>query len=303
MDPESLSRDVRETGGSTMSNRRGIVSLLIGCTFLALVAFEALRPLRRRRESKSIRLSRNIAFAGIAAGLLNLSERPLVQPLARVVQRRRWGLLYARRLPHSVHLVLAVLLLDYTLYLWHVLAHRVGWIWRFHLVHHIDHDLDVSTGLRFHVGEMALTVPWRLAQILVIGVPPEALQCWQNLLFTCVLFHHSNVRLPIAVERRLVRLFVTPRMHGIHHSIVPDEMNSNWSSGLTVWDWLHGTLRLNVPQQAITIGVPAYLDSADVRLGYSIELPFFHQRPWHLLPGDSEPPPHAATRTPSQLEP
>jgi sterol desaturase/sphingolipid hydroxylase (fatty acid hydroxylase superfamily) len=258
---------------------RVLAPVVVGATFLALTALERRRPLRRVREAKWRHVSRNIVFAGAAAATVNLLERPVVEPLANAIARRRYGLLYVCRLPPPLHFILAVVLLDYTMYVWHVLAHRVPWLWRFHLVHHVDRDLDASTALRFHAGELALSVPWRAMQIAAIGVPPDALRLWQNLLLLSILFHHSNVELPIDVERFLARLIVTPRIHGIHHSVVPEETHSNWSSGLTVWDYLHGTLRLDVPQQTITIGLPAYPTPADVTLANSFALPFGAQRP------------------------
>ena len=100
-----------------------------------------------------------------------------------------------------------------------------------------------------------------------------------------------------ALQRWLCRFIVTPRMHGIHHSIVPEETGSNWSSGLTVWDWLHGTLRLNVPQEEISIGVPAYRDPDEVTLPHLLAMPFEKQRPTWQLPGDGEP-----TRPPLPVE-
>ena len=257
---------------------RVLAPVAVGGTFLLLTALERRRPLRRAREAKWRHVSRNIVFAGAAAATVNLLERPIVDPLAHVVERRRFGILYLYRLPRSLHVILAIVLLDYTLYAWHVLAHRVPWLWRFHLVHHVDRDLDASTALRFHAGELALSIPWRAMQIAAIGVPPDALHIWQNLLLLSILFHHSNVELPVDVERLVARLVVTPRLHGIHHSIVPEETDSNWSSGLTLWDYLHGTLRLDVPQQAITIGVAAYQTEADVTLVNSFALPFGAQR-------------------------
>ena len=104
-----------------------------------------------------------------------------------------------------------------------------------------------------------------------------------------ILFHHSNLELPVAVERRLSRVFVTPRMHGIHHSIVRDEADSNWSSGLTLWDWMHGTLKLSVPQPEITIGVPAFRNPDDVTLPKMVELPFKKQRSHWMLPEGTRP--------------
>jgi sterol desaturase/sphingolipid hydroxylase (fatty acid hydroxylase superfamily) len=169
--------------------------------------------------------------------------------------------------------------MDYTLYVWHVLTHRVPFLWRFHVVHHADLDLSATTALRFHFAEMLLSVPWRAAQVLLLGIGPRTLSCWQKATLAEIVFHHSNLRLPVRVERHLVRLIVTPRMHGIHHSTVREETDSNWSSGLTVWDWLHGTLLLDVPQQDIDIGVPAWRDPKELTLPTLAAMPFREQRP------------------------
>ncbi len=263
-------------------------ALLVGAAGL-LWFLERRRPLRKPVESTARRTGRNVAVAGLAALSLQLVEAPAIQPLTSLVQRRRWGLLKVLRLPAWLEVVLAVVLMDYTLYLWHVLMHRVPFLWRFHLPHHVDLDLDASTAFRFHAGELALATGWRAVQVRLIGVSPLSLSVWQTFVLLSVLFHHSNVRLPVDVEQKLVRIFVTPRMHGIHHSIVEEETNSNWSSGLTLWDWLHGTLRLNVPQDEITIGVPAYQNPEEVKLRQVLELPFVEQRPTWLLPGDGKP--------------
>jgi sterol desaturase/sphingolipid hydroxylase (fatty acid hydroxylase superfamily) len=263
-------------------------TLIVGA-FAALAWLERRRPLRRPVESTLVRDARNLAVAAAGAATLQVLEKPVVEPLARLVERRRWGLLQRMRLPAWAEVAAAALLMDYTLYVWHVLVHRVPFLWRFHLVHHVDLDLSASTALRFHFAELALSVPWRAAQVLLIGVSPRALSVWQTALLVSILFHHSNVRLPAALERRLVRLIVTPRMHGIHHSVVPQETDSNWSSGLTVWDWLHGTLRLDVPQAAVTIGVPAYRAADEVTLGRLLAMPFGEQRPTWELRGKGQP--------------
>ena len=264
--------------------------LVIGA-FGLLWLLERRRPLRRREvEPKLRRNARNLALAGVAAVSLQLVERPLIQPLAALVERRRWGLLKrVARLPLWLEVALAVILMDYTLYVWHVATHRVPFLWRFHVAHHVDLDLDASTALRFHFGELSLSTGWRAAQIALLGVSPLSLSVWQTFLLLSILFHHSNVELPFEVERKLNRLVVTPRMHGIHHSIIREETNANWSSGLTLWDWLHGTLRLNVPQREITIGVPAYREPLEVELAEVLKLPFVEQRPTWVLPGDGQP--------------
>ena len=222
----------------------------------ALVCLELVRPLRRRQhEPKLRRVRRNAAIGGLGAAAVQLCEQPIVMPLARFVERRRWGLLSRLNLPAPLRTVLALAALDYTLYLWHIIVHRVPQLWRFHRVHHADVDLDASTAIRFHFGELIASVPWRAAQIVIIGVDPRTLTLWQTLTLMSVLFHHSNVRLSTRAERLLGTVFVTPRMHGIHHSREADEMASNWSSGLSLWDRLHGTLRVDVAQDDIVIGV------------------------------------------------
>ncbi|HEX7956252.1 MAG TPA: sterol desaturase family protein, partial [Pyrinomonadaceae bacterium] len=239
--------------------------LVLGA-FGLLAWLERRRPLRRAVEPKLGREARNLAVAAVSAAALRVTEKPVADALTALVERRRWGLLKLFGLPAWLEVAAACVLLDYTLYLWHVLTHRAPFLWRFHVAHHADLDLDASTALRFHFAELVLSVPWRAGQILLIGVSPRALSAWQTLLFLSILFHHSNVRLPSELERRLSRFVVTPRMHGIHHSVAKEETDSNWSSGLTVWDRLHGTLRLDVPQDGIDIGVPDYRDPEDVGL-------------------------------------
>lgn len=239
----------------------------------ALVVLERKRPLRERRiTAEPHRIRRNLALGALSLGVAGLIERPLALRLARRVERNRFGL--AQRMPtRAARDLLAVAALDYTIYLWHVLTHRVPFLWRFHLVHHIEREMSASTALRFHAGEMLLSVPYRLAQVRLLGVSPRALDRWQRLFFASVLFHHSNLKLPERVERHLAHLFTTPRMHGIHHSQRPAERDSNWSSGLSIWDHLHGTFRLDVPQSDVPIGVPGFEDAERRGVGASLRLP------------------------------
>lgn len=248
-------------------------------TLGVLVWLENRRPLRRSVESKMIRGGRNLAVAGVSAIALHLIETPVANRLTKLIEQKKWGLLKIARLPRTLETILAVALLDYTLYVWHVLTHRVPFLWRFHLVHHVDLDLDASTALRFHFAELVISVSWRAAQILIIGVSPASFAAWQMFLFPSILFHHSNVRLPVDFERKLQKFIVTPRMHGIHHSAVEQETNSNWSSVLTVWDRLHGTLKTDVAQNEITIGVPAYQNPDAVVLMKILSMPFEKQKP------------------------
>ena len=251
-----------------------LIPAVAAATFLPLLAFEQWRPLRPERESKPRRIARNLALAASAFAVIPLLQAPALAALWPWMQARRVGLLNRVEWPWAVEAAVAVLLLDYTLWIWHWLNHRLPLLWRFHLVHHADGDLDASTALRFHFGEMALSVPWRALQVVLIGPDALSLGLWQALLVPSILFHHSNLRLPVGLERALVRVIVTPRMHGIHHSTWQNETNSNWSSLFSVWDYLHGTALLSVPQRAVEIGVPAFARARDRTLGRMLRLPF-----------------------------
>lgn len=263
-------------------------TVLVG-TFVTLAWLEHKRPLRQRTESQVRRELRNLAIAVLSATAIRLAERPVTQALTDLVHRKRWGLLKQCHLPAWLEVVLAVVLLDYTLYLWHVLTHKVPFLWRLHRVHHADLDLDASTAPRFHCAEMLLSVPWRAAQVVTIGASRLALSTWQTLTLMAILFHHANLRLPLKVERWLCRLVTTPRMHGIHHSLVKDETDSNWSTILAFPDYLHGTYRLNVPQQDITIGVPEYRTPEALTLWQLLCMPFRRQRPAWQFPDHTTP--------------
>lgn len=262
----------------------------LGVAALALLIAERRRPLRTPTQAEPGRSIANLALGAVSMATVALIEAPLTTPLAKRAERQRAGLVQWLPLPAWARDAAAVLLMDYTMYLWHVATHKVPSLWRFHLVHHIDLDLDTTTALRFHGADMAISAPIRAAQVALIGVSPRALQVWQGWFFLAILFHHSNLRLPEHFERILARILTTPRMHGIHHSAVRDETDSNWSSGFAFWDHLHRTFRLDVPQETIAIGVPVYRDPAASGMLASLALPFGPERDaW------SAPPPRKPT--------
>ncbi len=264
--------------GSRAGGVRIAMPLLLAGGAASIACAERLLPRHARTQREPARTLRNLALGAVSMAVVAVLEQPVVAPLARHAERRRRGLAQRLPLPEWARDAIGVLLMDYTIYVWHVLTHKVPVLWRLHLVHHIDLDLDASTALRFHAVDMLASIPWRAAQVALLGVSPRALRAWQAFFFLSVLFHHSNLRLPGAVERRLSRLLTTPAMHGIHHSAERGETDSNWSSGLSLWDHLHGTFRDDVPQQAIRVGVPAYREAAETRLGPSLRMPFRRER-------------------------
>lgn len=267
----------------------------------ATLWLERRRPLRKETQGKLRRDTRNLAIAAVAGAGLAVVQAPVIGPLTRLVERRRWGLLNLVKSPEPLKTIGAVVLMDYTLYVWHWLTHQSKFLWRFHEAHHVDLDLTATTATRFHFVELALSVPWRAAQVLLFGVSPRAFSIWQTATTVQILFHHSNVRLPMGLERWLSRIIVTPRMHGIHHSIVKRETDSNWSTLFSFFDALHGTLRLNVPQDEITIGVPAYRREDELTFGKTLALPFRRQLFTWTRPGQPAPERHALALPKSSL--
>ncbi len=255
-----------------------IAPTVVAVAFLLFLVAETLRPLRRQRESKLRRIGRNLTVAGLGLATIELLQIPILLPISAWVIRERIGLLHWLGVSGWARTLAGIVLLDYTLWFWHWANHRIFFFWRFHSVHHVDLDMDASTALRFHFGELGMSVAFRALQIIAIGVNPRAVAIYQILLFASILFHHSNTRLPFSLERVLVRLIVTPRMHGIHHSDSLNETNTNWSSLFSAWDYLHRTIRLDVPQEAIEIGVPAYQDPKKVTLGKILAMPFARRR-------------------------
>lgn len=272
---------------------------VLGVAALAIFVGEKRRPLRVPTQAEPSRSIANLVLGGMSMAVINLLEKPITQPLAERAEAERRGLVQWLPAPAGVRDAVAVLLMDYTIYLWHVATHRVPFLWRFHLVHHLDMDLDTTTALRFHAADMAISAPYRAAQVALLGVSPRALRIWQAWFFLAVWFHHSNLALPGRWDRILARIVTTPRMHGIHHSTVRDETDSNWSSGFAFWDHLHGTFRLDVPQDAIAIGVPAYRDPAEARVEPSLAMPFRPERDaWAPPPAGTSAP---LTRSPDQF--
>lgn len=243
----------------------GLAALLIG---------ERRWRLRIPHDQAPARLSTNLALGAASSLTATLLERLVVAHVVAHTEARQLGLVRRVPAPRWVQEALAFLLLDYSIYLWHVATHKVPLFWRFHLVHHSDLALDSSTALRFHAIDMVVSAPFNAAQVRLIGPGRTTLALWRAFFFASVLFHHSNLRLPRRLEARLSRLLTTPRMHGIHHTAIRDRTDANWSSGLSIWDHLHGTFRLDVPQAPAAIGVPAMRDPGAVGLGSSLRLPF-----------------------------
>lgn len=246
--------------------------------FLLLFLIERVVPLRPAKHN----LLRRLIVNSAVTTLTFLVYLGVVQPAAGWVMQwttqNSFGLIHWLQLPVIMSSAIAFLLMDLSFYYWHRSTHQFSLLWRFHLAHHIDPDLDVSNGFRFHVGEIFLSTGFRVLQVALIGVSLQTYLIYELAFQANTMFHHSNIKLPLWLERGLNLILVTPRMHSIHHSQIQQETDANFSSVFSWWDRLHHTLRLNVPQSEITIGVPAYNHPDDNTIPNVLMMPFRSQR-------------------------
>lgn len=252
--------------------------------FLLLAALEHLWSLRRLKRPWPRRWLVNLAVTALAFGVGAALVRPAALAAAAWTQSHSLGLLPWLPLPFWAQFSLGFLWMDATFYFWHRANHVYPLLWRFHNVHHVDPDLDVSTSFRFHYGEVLYSALFRLLQVLLLGISPFTYLVYELCFNLATMFHHSNMGLPIRGERWLNKILVTPRMHGIHHSAVGHETNSNYSVIFSWWDRLSLSLRLNVPQGEVIIGVPGYLLPGDNRVWPLLLQPFRKQRPYWRWP-------------------
>lgn len=230
--------------------------------FLVLALGERLKPRRVLAASKKRRWFVNLTIMVVDSLLVRLVFPLLPVGMALLGRERGWGLFNHTDLSFPLELTGAVLLLDGVLYLQHVLFHAIPTLWRFHLMHHLDRDLDVTSGVRFHPVEMLFSTGIKVTAIGLIGPSPSAVLVFEIVLNGCSMFNHSNIFIPLAMDRLLRLFLVTPDMHRVHHSVILKERESNFGFAFPWWDRLCGTYRAQPEKghQGMTIGNSRFLD-------------------------------------------
>jgi sterol desaturase/sphingolipid hydroxylase (fatty acid hydroxylase superfamily)/uncharacterized membrane protein YdjX (TVP38/TMEM64 family)/rhodanese-related sulfurtransferase len=218
----------------------------LGCflgVLLLMVLWEVLAPRRAQAVGRLLRWPNNLGLIVLDTIIVRLLFPFAAVGIAFVAQAQGWGFFNLIHAPAWLAIPVTVLLLDLIIYAQHVAFHAVPWLWRLHRMHHADLDFDVTTGLRFHPGEIVLSMLIKLAAVLLLGAPPVAVLVFEVVLNATSMFNHGNVRLPCRLDRVLRLMVVTPEMHRVHHSIEQRETDSNFGFNLPWWDRLFGTYR------------------------------------------------------------
>ena len=255
-------------------------AIILVSLFSLLFIAESKFQLRKRVQNRWKRIFINFTVSIPSFALLRFLFIPFMVWLAYKNEDWNFGLNYLYNAPVWIKSVIAFLLLDYSNYLWHIVLHKMPLMWRFHLVHHTDLDLDITTSFRFHFGELIGSVFFRGAAVILIGISPLMVLIYEISFDASNQFQHSNLKIPFRLEKVLNKILVTPRMHGIHHSIKKKETDSNYSIILSFWDRLHRTINLNVSQDEVVTGVPVYRNAKELTTVKLLKLPFTKIREW-----------------------
>lgn len=276
-----------------MMNGSSIVENYLFATVFGVLALLLLMEKRRPyKKFASSRLKQSFAtntsafvFNNIVMNILSVSSLLVIAE-----NYSRYGVLSGLG-DSPVKWGVCFVLLDFAVYVWHVLGHKSQRLWRFHKIHHSDKSLHVTTGVRFHVFDQFLEVVFKCVCIIAIGVEAHVVFVCELVRMLFVLFHHANLAIP--GEKWLSYVVITPSLHRAHHSTLRSEHDSNYGIVLAVWDILFGTRKVLVPKQ---IGLEIIEAENFVQL---FSLAFLTERRLaslvHLLPRHRGP--HARRRT------
>lgn len=259
----------------------GITRFLVSALVFALIAiWEVGSPRRKLGYAKSLRWFSNLWLIVIDAVAIRIIFPLTAVGAALWCQQNAWGLLNFLDVSPIFAVVASVILLDFVIYLQHVILHVVSPLWKVHRMHHADLDFDVTTGLRFHPIEMLLSMGIKFLTIAIIGAPPLGVLIFEILLNATSMFNHGNIRLPKKFDKIVRWLIVTPDMHRVHHSIYPHETNSNFGFNLPWWDRLLGTY-IDQPtesHESMPIGIDPFRETKYLRLRWLLVMPFLRTK-------------------------
>ena len=258
-----------------LSNESGIrLGISLGI-FLFMAIWETVRPRRILSESKLRRWVVNLGIIIFNIVFVRFTVGAFAFTVAIFTQTKGWGLFNYFELIPWIVIVTSVIVLDFAIYLQHIIVHAVPLFWRFHRVHHTDLDLDVSSGMRFHPVEILFSLLYKSMIVILMGAPPIAVLIFEVILNAASLFNHGNIYIPKSIDRLLRYIIVTPDMHRIHHSTVVDETNSNFGFSVSCWDRMCGTYTQSpsLGQLEMNIGLKEYRNQYELGILKLITMP------------------------------
>ncbi len=253
------------------------IRLLFFFGIFALIGiWEVFAPRRALTMSKAIRWGSNIGIVVLNSVVLRLAFPVVAVGFAAYVNQQGWGILNQFEISPLLAIIIAVVVMDFTIWLQHVMVHAIPLFWRLHRMHHADLDYDLTTGARFHPLEIILSMGIKLALIMLLGPPVVAVLIFEVILNALAMFNHGNIRLPLAVDRVLRLAIVTPDMHRVHHSVQDDETNSNFGFNLSIWDRIFGTYKAqpDLGHEKMIIGLNRFREPRDNTLPRMLVQPF-----------------------------
>ncbi len=250
--------------------------LLFISVFVIVAIWETVASRRQRVISRSGRWFNNLGIIFIGSILQKMIFPMLALGVAAAAAQKGWGLFHYLQIPSFIAGILSILLLDLAIYLQHLMFHAVPLLWRLHMVHHADLELDVSSGLRFHPLEIVLSMSIKMAIVAALGPPVVAVFIFEVVLNATAMFNHGNIYLPESLDKHLRRWVVTPDMHRVHHSVIIRETNSNFGFNFPWWDRVFGTYRAEpvAGHVGMTIGLSQFRTVSQVDLGRLLLMPF-----------------------------
>jgi len=262
--------------GQGMANEQAIRLVFFIGVFVIMAAWEVLSPRRDLTVSKPLRWVNNLAIVALYTIALRIIFPLLAIDMALIAEQRGWGLLNNLSMPLWMSTVAGVFMLDLVIYLQHVMFHTLPILWRLHMMHHSDLNIDVTTGLRFHPIEIFISMGIKMAAVAALGPPVLAVLIFEIILNATSMFNHGNVYLPLKFDAFLRLLVVTPDMHRVHHSVTIRETNSNFGFNFPWWDRLLGTYRAQpaAGHEGMTIGLSHFRNPGELTLLHLLVLPF-----------------------------
>ncbi len=259
----------------TMSdNIQAVRFILFFAGLIIFFAAELFCSYRSPGESKFSRWITNLSTAGINSLALNILFSAMIAEAGSGALDKKYGLLNRLDLPFLLKLISVILIMDLMLYVWHLLNHVVPFLWRFHRVHHSDLNMDVSTATRFHAGELMISALIKIGLMNALGIDLIQNALFESAIVLAAQIQHSSIKVPAAFERAYILLFVPPSMHRVHHSVIIRERNSNYGTIFSIWDRLFRTLKMNVDQEKLKIGMGTYRDPAELGIINLLLMPF-----------------------------